>query len=175
MGISLLQIPRGTHLINNTISSVSASSYTPSSRVVGIGINYTTKLSQQNTLYVPSTRSGGGGGGGQIPTQPTDPECDPEEYLQQKNLMFSNVLKYIDEYTTYNYLKVTNIHFNGSFLSAENEIPLTVNIVSDIDKLFYFRLFPDDTEICEDKLELVKAKLAADDYSLKLEVCSCDV
>lgn len=172
MGFTLLTIPRGTHLLNQTVASASATSYTPSTRIAGTGLNYTTALAKQPPVYVPPSSSGGSSG--QVPTQPADPECDPEIYLQQKNLMFENLLKYMDEYSTYNYLKVTNQNYNTAFLSSDKTYQLEINITTNIEKLFYFRLFPDDNEICEDKLELVRAKLAAKDYSLELEVCSCD-
>ena len=170
MGFTLLTIPRGTHLINQTIASASATSYTPSSRIAGTGLNYTTELAKQTSVYVPPS----GSGSSQVPSQPSDPECDPEIYLQQKNLMFENLLKYMDEYTIYNYLKVTNRHFSNTFMSSDIIVPLEVKVVSSIETLFYFRLFPDDKEICDDKLELVRAKLAVDDYSLELEVCGCN-
>lgn len=171
MGFTLLTIPRGTHLLNQTIASASATSYTPSARTVGTGLNYTTALSKLPPPAYASTI--GSGGSNQVPTQPSDPECDPESYLQQKNQMFENLLKYMDEYTTYNYLKVTNPHFANAFMSSDTVIPLQINVTTDIEKLFYFRLFPNDKEICDDKLELVRAKLAANDYSLELEVCGC--
>jgi len=117
MGFTLLTIPRGTHLLNQNVASVSATSYTPASRIVGTGLNYTTILAKQPPVYVPPSA-----GGGQVPTQPSDPECDPDIYLQQKNLMFENLLKYMDEYTTYNYLKVTNQNYNTSFLTAQETI-----------------------------------------------------
>jgi len=171
MGFTLLTIPRGTHLLNQTVASASATSYTPSSRIAGTGLNYTTELAKQTSVYIPPS---GSGNSGQVPTQPTDPECDPEIYLQQKNLMFENLLKYMDEYSSYNYLKVTNQNYNTAFISADKTYQLEVNIATNIEKLFYFRLFPDDNEICEDKMELVRAKLAVKDYSLELEVCGCN-
>lgn len=170
MGFTLLTIPRGTHLLNQTVASASATSYTPSARIVGTGLNYTTELAKQTSVYIPPS---GSGSSSQVPIQPSDPECDPEIYSQQKNLMFENLLKYMDEYSTYNYLKVTNQNYSTAFLSAEKTYQLEVNITTNIEKLFYFRLFPDDNEICEDKMELVRAKLAAKDYSLELEVCGC--
>lgn len=170
MGFTLLTIPRGTHLINQTVASASATSYTPSSRIAGTGLNYTTELAKQTSVYVPPS----GSGSSQVPSQPTDPECDPESYLEQKNLMFENLLKYMNEYAIYNYLKVTDQRYNNSFLSLDTVYELEINVTTEIEKLFYFRLFPDDNEICEDKLELVRAKLAVDDYSLELEVCGCN-
>jgi len=80
----------------------------------------------------------------------------------------------MDEYSSYNYLKVTNQNYNTAFISADKTYQLEVNIATNIEKLFYFRLFPDDNEICEDKMELVRAKLAVKDYSLELEVCGCN-
>ena len=170
MGFTLLTIPRGTHLLNQTVASASATSYTPSARIVGTGLNYTTELAKQTSVYIPPS---GSGNSSQVPTQSNDPECDPEIYSQQKNLMFENLLKYMDEYSTYNYLKVTNQNYDTAFLASDKTYQLEVNIATNIEKLFYFRLFPDDNEICEDKMELVRAKLAAKDYSLELEVCGC--
>ena len=172
MGFELLTIPRGNQLLNQTVAPASTTSYTPSARIVGTGLNYTTELRKLNSLTQASTiRSEDSN---QVPTKPFDPECDPESYLQQKNQMFKNLLKYMDEYTTYNFLKVTNPHFSGTFMSSNVIIPLQVNVTTKTEKLFYFRLFPDDKEICDDKLELVRAKLAVKDYSLKLEVCGCN-
>ena len=116
MGFTLLTIPRGTHLINQTVASASATSYTPAARTVGTGLNYTTQLAK---LPPPaySSSTGSGSGSSQVPSQPTDPECDPESYLEQKNLMFENLLKYMNEYAIYNYLKVTDQRYNNSFLS----------------------------------------------------------
>ena len=170
MGFSLISLPKGTHLLNNSVSSPTSTNYTPSTRISGTGLIYTSQLAQQSINYVPVSS---GNTGGSVPSMPKDPECDPEEYLNQKNKMFENLLKYMDEYTTYNYLKVTNPYFGNSFLALEQRFDLEVNMVTSIEKLFYFRLFPEDNEICEDKLELVRAKVAVKDFSLNLEVCGC--
>lgn len=170
MGFTLLTLPRDTNLINKSVSAPNNSTYTPSSRIVGTGVNYTTTLAKQVPVY---TQQPGSSGNNQVPSQPIDTDCDPEIYLEQKHLMFENLLKYMDEYSTYNYLKVSNPYYKDSFLSSDIIVPLEINMVTSIENLFYFRLFPDDSNICADKLELVRAKLEAKDYSLELEVCGC--
>ena len=171
MGFTLLTIPRGTHLLNQTVASASATSYTPSSRIVGTGLNYTTALAKQTSVYIPPS---GSGSSGQVPTKPFDPECDPDEYLTQKNLMFENLLKYMDEYSMFNYLKVTNSAYSSAFMTSEDKVGLNIDVNIDLAKLFYYKLFPDDEEFCDDKMELVKAKIAVKDFSLELKVCGCD-
>jgi len=175
MGIQLFTIPTSTHLINTAITTASETIYMPTSRVLGTGINYTTILATNPTNNgIPNNRILNNGiPNNGIPNKPSNPDCDPEEYLEQKNLMFKNLLKYMDEYTTYNYLKVTIPHYNKAFLTAEIEVPITIHIATNIEKIFYFRLFPDDKEICDTKMLLVRAKLEAKDYSLNLDVCGC--
>lgn len=149
MGVNLLLLPRNTNLINTAVVSASTLSYTKDNRSVGVGITYTTTAAQTNNNNTN--------------IKPTDPNCDPTEYTNKKNKVYEHLIKYLDEYSTFNFLKQTNGSFRFRYQNDEI-VGINFNIVSSLERFVYVKLYPDDNFIYPDKLIIVRERIANNDY-----------
>ena len=71
-----------------------------------------------------------------------------------KKIFYTNMLRYMDEYSIYNYLKVTDPHFGFKF--SENEtLFIEANISTTLELLLYFSRHRDDTDVDGDKLDTI--------------------
>jgi hypothetical protein len=80
-----------------------------------------------------------------------------------KKNFYTTMLKYMDQYSIYNYLKVTDPHFGFKF--ADNEtLFLEANVSTTLELLLYFSRHKDDTDVNEDKLDVIKKDLNEGKY-----------
>lgn len=71
-----------------------------------------------------------------------------------KKNFYTTMLKYMDQYSIYNYLKVTDPHFGFKF--ADNEtLFLEANVSTTLELLLYFSRHRDDTDVDGDKLDII--------------------
>jgi hypothetical protein len=73
----------------------------------------------------------------------------------RKRKFYANVLKYMNHYSLYNYLQITNPFFGLKF-SATETIILEAPILTSLDLLLYFSRYKDATFVDEQKLEQIR-------------------
>jgi hypothetical protein len=76
----------------------------------------------------------------------------------EKRKFYTNILKYMNHYSLYNYLQITNPFF-GLKLSATETIILEAPILTSLDLLLYFSRYKDATFVDEQKLEQIRKDL----------------
>ena len=75
-----------------------------------------------------------------------------------KKNYFRNIIKYIDEYTYFNFLKLSDSNYGFNF-STMLPYYLRVNVGVSVALIIYQRKYPDDEEIEPLKLEIIKANI----------------
>lgn len=76
----------------------------------------------------------------------------------RKKKFYGNILNYMNHYSMYNYLQITNPFFGFKFTEAET-IMLEAPILTSLDLLLYFSRYKDATFVDEQKLEEVRRDL----------------
>ena len=75
-----------------------------------------------------------------------------------KKNFYTTILKYMDEYSYYNYLKVTNPHFGFKYEDNQT-LFLEANVSTTLELLLYFARYKDSNYVNEDDLNIIKKDL----------------
>lgn len=75
-----------------------------------------------------------------------------------KKNYYRNIIKYIDEYTYFNFLKLSDSNYGFNF-STMLPYYLRVNVGVSIALIIYQKKYPDDEEIDPLKLEIIKQNI----------------
>lgn len=83
----------------------------------------------------------------------------PESYSNvlslKKKKFYANVLKYMDKYSLFNYLEITNPYF-GFSLSSNETVFIEAPILTSLELLVYFSRYRRARFVDEDKLEEIR-------------------
>ena len=76
----------------------------------------------------------------------------------EKKQYYKNIIKYIDEYTYFNFLKLTDSNYGFNFNTM---LPyyIKVNVGVSVATIIYQRKYPDDEEIDPLKLQIIKQNI----------------
>lgn len=73
----------------------------------------------------------------------------------EKKKFFENVIKYMDKYSLFNYLEITNPYF-GFDLSSSETVILEAPILTSLELLVYFSRYRNANFVDEEKLEEIR-------------------
>jgi hypothetical protein len=92
--------------------------------------------------------------------------CPPCDFIEGENLdvFFSGILEYLDLYSIYNFLRETSSHFRDLSFSLALKVDVSFSAALNLEKIVYYKMFPDDDIFIPAKMEIVRQSIIDDTW-----------